>query len=234
MASASTHDRLVFSSESEQFVTGRGNCKQKTVVRDPSLYNELPNNYRHILSNYHEAPFECDGHTWMTVEHYYHSRKFILENPEFAVQTFAISYNDQNVIARDPNIAKSVGGKTGIVSFKKLEKYTVEGLPGSILDKKCHWDWKRPTTINPDRGFFSPDPVENSPYPTHPTWTAQNIALIRGLYAKFSFLGNERFKHVLLATRDAELWHQNSRSVAFRFLELEIVRKALRENEILV
>ena len=73
--------------------------------------------WRKVLSNFWVVvnPFELDGHTWYSVEHYYQANKFKnhtegSEKHEF-YKTFTAESN--SVISKDPAKAKSAGGKSG-------------------------------------------------------------------------------------------------------------------------
>lgn len=66
--------------------------------------------WRRKLDNYWIAPFELDGHTWQTVEHYYQGSKFRVGNPQFYLQ---FSLDSGSEISKDPDLAKDAGGKTG-------------------------------------------------------------------------------------------------------------------------
>lgn len=75
-------------------------------------YDELSRvpNWRHMLSNFYISPFELDGETWGSVEHYYHAQKFKKTNPKFVKQFTWFSGSD---FATDSTAAKSAGGKSG-------------------------------------------------------------------------------------------------------------------------
>lgn len=112
-------DKLFYYSKSAHKLPGRGANER---VANSSEYAQLAliKDWRKMLSNFHVAKFKLDGHTWASVEHYYHSRKFIKNNPKFAYM-FAIESG--SVFCLDPVKAKSAGGKTGIVREAKVIIY---------------------------------------------------------------------------------------------------------------
>lgn len=125
-------DKLFYYSKSADKRPGRG---ANESVANEEKYAQLAKvkDWRKMLSNFHVAPFKLDGYTWASVEHYYHSRKFIKNNPKF-VHMFALESG--SVFCSDPVKAKSAGGKTGIVREAKVIIY------------------KRPKEIVADNDFF--------------------------------------------------------------------------------
>ena len=91
---------------------------EKMIDLDKDKYENLHKipEWRKKLSNFWCNEFDLDGKKWLSVEHYYQGSKFKKENPDFYHQ-FSLSSNSD--ICRDPNMAKSAGGKTG--KIKKIQ-----------------------------------------------------------------------------------------------------------------
>lgn len=85
---------------------------------DGTRFSELAaiRNWRQTLSNFHitDAPFQCFGHSWWSVEHAFHAQKF-RAHPEFYRLFTAESESD---ICRSAVAAKTAGGKSGKVGGK--------------------------------------------------------------------------------------------------------------------
>jgi predicted NAD-dependent protein-ADP-ribosyltransferase YbiA (DUF1768 family) len=115
-------DRTVFQfySKSADSKPGKGSG-EKIGPEGVIAYSELASypEWRKKLSNFWIAPFNLEGHTWNSVEHYYQASKFKENNPEFYLR-FALDVNPEDPIAQDPVTAKSVGGKTGKVKGKQI------------------------------------------------------------------------------------------------------------------
>lgn len=101
-------DKFYFYSGSKDVAPGKGKNEQ---LNSKNKYELLENtkDWRKMLSNFWVEPFQCEGLTWNTLEHYYHSRKFI-DYPEFAKM---FSLESESEFCRDPAFAKSIGGKSG-------------------------------------------------------------------------------------------------------------------------
>ena len=73
--------------------------------------------WRKVLSNFWVVvkPFELDGHTWNSVEHYYQANKFKNHTEGSEKHEFYKSFTAESnsAISKDPVKAKSAGGKSG-------------------------------------------------------------------------------------------------------------------------
>ena len=103
----SQHDVLFYFSKSKDVYPGTG-----VNEHADGNYDELSRipNWRHMLSNFYISPFELDGETWGSVEHYYHSQKFKNTNPKFMKQ---FTWHSGSEFSRDAMAAKSAGGRSG-------------------------------------------------------------------------------------------------------------------------
>ena len=113
---------FVFNSKSKDASPGKG-VNESITVESKDMFEKLKNipDWRKMLSNFYISPFKLDGKKWNSVEHYYHSQKFIDEYPEFAN---VFSLDSKSEISEDPLLAKGAGGKTGkILISKKPNKY---------------------------------------------------------------------------------------------------------------
>ena len=91
---------------------GKGNG-EKIPLERISEFSELADKipeWRRKLDNDYIAPFELDGHTWKTVEHYYQANKFKNTNKEFYL---LFSLDSSSKISADVDMARSAGSKTG-------------------------------------------------------------------------------------------------------------------------
>lgn len=76
-----------------------------------------------MLSNFYESEFTLDDKRWLSVEHYYRGTKFKVENPDFYEKFSLDSGSD---ISKDPNLAKSAGGKSGKSKGKLLRPESIK------------------------------------------------------------------------------------------------------------
>ena len=85
-------DKLYFYSKSKNTDVGEGTNE---YVNDKSKYNELNNidNWRKILSNFHEYDFQYNGKWYRTIEHAFQSKKIELEDKEKS-EWFSIDSNN--------------------------------------------------------------------------------------------------------------------------------------------
>ena len=79
----SQNDALCFYSNSPNSLPGAARHER---VNSLSRYTALQEilDWRRKLSNFGVAPFQLDGKTWRTVEHYFQAQKLRLVDPEFA------------------------------------------------------------------------------------------------------------------------------------------------------
>lgn len=116
------NDNTVFQfySKSADSKPGKGSG-EKIGPEGVLAYSDLASiqDWRKKLSNFWIAPFNLDGHTWNSVEHYYQASKFKENNPDFYLR-FAIDVHPEDPIAQDPAVAKAAGGKTGKLKGKQI------------------------------------------------------------------------------------------------------------------
>jgi len=112
---------FVFHSKSPHDKPGKNNKIGEKIPKDNEKdFIELNKikDWRKLLSNFSDTPFELKGKKWATVEHYYQSRKF----DNFAKYAELFSLDSKSSIAKDPSMAKGAGGKTGKVKGKNYRK----------------------------------------------------------------------------------------------------------------
>ena len=87
------NDKLYFNSKSADVAPGKGKGGGKggghrEHVKHPPSYTKLRGmkNWRRVLSNFHEHPFEFEGERYNTIEHAFQSRKIAIANPAEALK----------------------------------------------------------------------------------------------------------------------------------------------------
>jgi len=172
--------------------------------KDP--YKELAKipDWRKKLANFWKAEFKLDGHRWASVEHYYQASKFKRNNKDFYIK-FSLDTPDSS-IAKDPEMAKAAGGKSG--KFKGDQ----------VRDKHI--------VVDPD--FF--DKAMTSASATGAAslakYTRGELEMEAAMRAKFT--QNSDLKALLIATKKAKLEHANHGKPGTILNDLMRVRRELQ------
>jgi predicted NAD-dependent protein-ADP-ribosyltransferase YbiA (DUF1768 family) len=146
---------FMFYSKSADKAPGYGSG-EKMVESKKQDYAELAKikDWRKMLSNFWIAEFDLDGHRWTSVEHYYQGSKFQQNNPDFYLQ---FSLDSGSELSKNPEMAKSAGGKTGKVDGKLF----------------------RPKNVKIDPDFFTGDNANRKMYDAQYAKFTQNADLKR-------------------------------------------------------
>ena len=82
--------------------------------------------WRRLLSNYADTPFELDGHKWMSVEHFFQASKFKTSHPEFYLDFSLDSKSDLGkVLSLNPVMAKALGSVSGVYKGKLVRPKSI-------------------------------------------------------------------------------------------------------------
>jgi predicted NAD-dependent protein-ADP-ribosyltransferase YbiA (DUF1768 family) len=198
-------DKFFFYSKSSDKPPGKGTNE---IIETEEEYDELGSikHWRKMLSNFYVAPFELDGETWNSVEHFFHAVKYRDgkkpgKNYEY-YKTFTI--DGGMPWSLEPVNAKQAG-KAGRIST----------TTGKVYDKKID-GVKVPKDVSMRTDFYSRQ-IERK---------LQSMAFL----AKFT--QHEELKRMLLATKDAELWHIVGRGAPNQLWpHLMRVRKCIRKYD---
>ena len=199
-------DKFVFYSKSAHKKPGFGTGEEKNTKIQYSELEKITN-WRKVLSNFYISPFILDDNTWNSVEHFFHAVKF--RNGKKASKEYdfykTFTLDSKSPWCEDTFLAKQAG-KAGRVSE----------ITGKKFRKKIG-DINIPEDIKMREDFYTGRISEK----------LQKIAFL----AKFT--QNPELKHILLATKDAELWHFTGRGGKGIILmkELMIARDCIRKYD---
>jgi len=198
-------DKFIFYSKSANKKPGFGTGEEKhTNIQYEEL--EKIKDWRKVLSNFYISPFILDDNVWNSVEHFFHAIKF--RNDKIPGKNYdyykTFTLDSDSPWSIEPVLSKQAG-KAGRVS----------DITGKVFDKKIG-DVKVPKDVMMREDFYSKNISQK----------LQRLAFM----AKFS--QNFELKNLLLATKDAELWHYVGRGKPNILVkELMIVRDCIKKYD---
>jgi len=118
---------LFYSKSMDKPYPGSGSG-ESMIAEKKAEYKELSMipQWRKKLSNFWISEFDLDGHRWASVEHYYQGSKFKEENPDIYLQ---FSLDSGSELSKDPLLAKSAGGKKGMINGKRTPSVDADFFP---------------------------------------------------------------------------------------------------------
>lgn len=136
-------DRFSFFSGSVNRSPGEGSNER---VADPLLYKALSqiHHWRKMLSNFYVSPFQIDGKTYRTVEHYFQSQKFKALDPQLA-ETFTVESGTDLGTKGDGLAARSMR-KAIVLTKDQVEEWN------AIKDDCMYRAWEAKFTQNTQLG----------------------------------------------------------------------------------
>ena len=197
--------KFLFYSKSANSKAGYGTGETININDD---YTELNNitDWRKMLSNFYITPFDLDDNTWNSVEHFFHAVKFRNNKQISKNYDYYKTFTSKGNMPWSENAfyAKQAG-KAGRIS----------PTTGKIYSKKIE-NYKIPLDVLIREDFYS----------NRINKKLETIAFL----AKFT--QNEDLKRMLLATKDAELWHFVGRGHPNILMDnLMIVRDCIRKMD---
>ena len=180
-------------------------------------YKELSKipDWRKKLANSWKAEFKLDGHRWASVEHYYQASKFKRNNKDFYIK-FSLDSPDSS-IAKDPEMAKAAGGKSGKFKGDQVrDKHIV--VDPDFFDKAM----ASASATGAANASASLGAASLAKY------TRGELEMEAAMRAKFT--QNADLKALLLATKKAKLEHANHGKPGTVLIHLMRVRRELQSS----